>query len=118
MELLARANAFLRKRKQVTTYQFDDYALSIDSRKLLRGDDEIPLTPKEFGVLLLFLQREGQALARETILNAVWKSCVMTTTRSVDRCVTTLRKKIEPNPARPKYIKSIRDVGYRFETAE
>ena len=51
------------------------------------------------------------------ILNAVWGNAVFVTPRSIDRCVTTLRAKVEPNPHRPTYIQTIRDIGYRFEPA-
>jgi DNA-binding response OmpR family regulator len=54
-------------------------------------------------------------LSRDVILNAVWGHAVFVTPRSIDRCVTTLRAKIEPNPHTPVYIQTIRDVGYRFD---
>jgi len=50
-------------------------------------------------------------------MNVVWGNSVLVTARSVDRCVTTLRSKIEPNPHRPSFIHTIREIGYRFETA-
>jgi DNA-binding response OmpR family regulator len=49
------------------------------------------------------------------ILDAVWGSAVFVTPRSIDRCVTTLRSKVEPDPHRPIYIQTIREIGYRFE---
>ena len=49
------------------------------------------------------------------ILNAVWGNAVFVTPRSIDRCVTTLRAKVEPDPHRPIYIQTIREIGYRFE---
>jgi DNA-binding response OmpR family regulator len=57
-------------------------------------------------------------LARNDILDAVWGNSVMVTPRSIDRCVTTLRAKIEPDPRNPTFIQTIRDIGYRFETGE
>ena len=66
-------------------------------------------------MLEVFVQRPGRALTRHDILDAVWGSSVIVTTRSVDRCVTTLRGKVEPDPRHPTYIQTIRDVGYRFE---
>ena len=77
----------------------------------------MPLTSKEFRLLEYFLQRPGRALTRDSIMNAVWGNSVMVTARSVDRCVTTLRSKIEPEPHRPSFIQTIRDIGYRFENA-
>jgi DNA-binding response OmpR family regulator len=62
------------------------------------------------------MQPLGRALTRDAILNAVWGHSVAVTPRSIDRCVTTLRGKIEADPHYPVYIKTIRDIGYRFET--
>jgi DNA-binding response OmpR family regulator len=116
-ELLARVNAFLRRRRQeqIRQLQFGEFTLNIDSRQLLRRGNEIALTPKEFLLLELFVKRSGCALTRDEILKYVWGYDILVTARSVDRCVTTLRSKIEENLERPVFIKTIRDVGYRFE---
>ncbi len=116
-ELLARAKAFLRRRRrsEPKVYQFGDCELNTVSRKLLRNGREIALTPKEFGVLTLMAKRAGSALTRDEILKSVWGYDIFVTTRSVDRCINTLRKKIEPRPTRPTLIRTIREVGYRFE---
>jgi DNA-binding response OmpR family regulator len=73
------------------------------------------LTAKEFKLLEYFLKHSGRALTRDTILDGVWGGDVIVTDRSVDRCVTTLRSKIEPDPHDPTFIQTIRDIGYRFE---
>ncbi|MDR0842942.1 MAG: response regulator transcription factor [Acidobacteriota bacterium] len=116
-ELLARINAFLRRRRKMESHEFrfGDFTLNLDSRQLLRKDREITLTPKEFGLLAMLVQRAGCALTRNEILRRVWGYDILVTARSVDRCVNTLRNKIESNPNAPVFIKTIRDVGYRFE---
>ena len=117
-ELLARANAFLRRRRQeqpTEIYQFGDLTLNIQARSLIRNDEEIKLSPKEFNLLSFFVKNTGRALTRDTLLNAVWGYNNFVTSRSVDRCVTTLRNKIEPNPHHPQFIHTIREVGYKFE---
>ncbi|MGY8768275.1 MAG: winged helix-turn-helix domain-containing protein, partial [Pirellulales bacterium] len=76
---------------------------------------EIPLTTKEFRTLEYFARRPGRALTRNDILDAVWGNAVIVTARSVDRCITTLRSKIEPDPRHHTHIRTIRDIGYRFE---
>jgi len=116
-ELLARVNAFLRRRRKTESreFRFGDFILSMNSRQLFRGGNEIELTPKEFGLLALFLRRAGCALTRDEILRHVWGRDIIVTARSVDRCVNTLRNKIERDPDAPVFIKTIRDVGYRFE---
>ena len=116
-ELVARANAFLRRRKsgQETVCRFGDYELNLPAHKLFRRGQEVELTAKEFRLLAYFASRPGRALTRDDILNAVWGSSVFVSPRSIDRCVTTLRAKIEPDPHNPCYIQTIRDIGYRFE---
>ncbi len=116
-ELVARANAFLRRRqvKQTESCRFGNFELNSASHKLFRDGQEVRLTVKEFSMLTYFISRPGRALTRHDILNQVWGNSVMVTQRSVDRCITTLRAKIEADPANPTFIKTIRDIGYRFE---
>ncbi len=116
-ELLARSAAFLRRSKQaeLDSYQFDDYCLDVPARKLTKGSVEVKLSPKEFKLFQLFLKRPGRALTRDEILNVVWGYDCFVTPRSIDRFVTTLRNKIEPDPHRPVFIHTIREIGYRFE---
>jgi DNA-binding response OmpR family regulator len=119
-ELLARANAFLRRRRQedATVYHFGGCELDIESRRLLRQGEEVELTPKEFGVLSFMAKRPGRALTRNEILNAAWGRSAFVGTRSVDRCINTLRAKVEADPGRPTLIRTLHGVGYRFEPAE
>jgi DNA-binding response OmpR family regulator len=119
-ELIARVNAFLRRSrfKGSAVTRFDDYELSLASHKLFRSGKEVELTTKEFGLLAYFVERKGCALTRDDILDRVWGGAVIVTPRSIDRCVATLRAKIEHDPARPRYIHTIRDIGYRFEPNE
>jgi DNA-binding response OmpR family regulator len=119
-ELVARVNAFLRRRRSGhdTVCRFGDFELDLESHKLFRGGRAVELTAKEFRLLAHFAARPGRALARNDILDAVWGNAVMVTPRSIDRCVTTLRAKIEPDPRNPIFIQTIRDIGYRFETGQ
>jgi len=118
-ELLARANAFLRRSKAgaATEYKFGRFRLDTISHQLLKDGANVPLTNKEFRLLEYFLQHPGRAFTRDSIMNAVWGNSVMVTARSVDRCVTTLRSKIEPDPHYPVFIHTIREIGYRFENS-
>jgi DNA-binding response OmpR family regulator len=119
-ELVARVNAFLRRRNTARTEvcRFGDCELNLAARKLFRQGSEIELTAKEYGLLAYLAARPGRALTRDDILDAVWGNSVMVTQRSVDRCVTTLRAKIEPDPRDPTYVRTIRDIGYRFEPGD
>lgn len=116
-ELLARAAAFLRRRAQAEqdVYEFADFRLDIPARKLTCKGSEIKLSPKEFRLMELFVKKASRALTRDEILNAVWGYDCYVGPRSIDRFVTTLRNKIEPDPHNPTFIHTIREVGYKFE---
>jgi DNA-binding response OmpR family regulator len=115
-ELIARAKALLRRRGAERSVQrFGDCEIDVTARKVLRDGTLVELTAREFALLAYFASRPGRALARDTILNAVWGSSVFVTPRSIDRCVATLRAKVEPDPHNPVYIQTIREIGYRFE---
>ena len=115
-ELVARVKAFLRRRQgPATSVTFGECEVDLIARRCRRGGVDLELTSKEFALLAYFASRPGCALSRDVILSAVWGSSVFVTPRSIDRCVTTLRGKIEPNPHTPIYIQTIRDIGYRFE---
>jgi DNA-binding response OmpR family regulator len=118
-ELLARAKAFLRRRKEapLTSFEFGDCKLDLTAHKLFKNGNEVPLTTKEFRLLEFFVRRSGRALTRDQVLDAVWGNDIIVNDRSVDRCVTTLRSKIESDPHNPIFIQTIRDIGYRFENA-
>jgi DNA-binding response OmpR family regulator len=115
--LLARATACLRRQRagRPELCSFGDCQLDTGSHQLKRKSAEVPLTPKEYKLLEFFIRHAGRALTRDMLLNRVWGDDIIVTERSVDRCINTLRNKIEPDPERPKFIKTIRDVGYRFE---
>jgi len=116
-ELIARVEALLRRTRQAEqdVYEFADFSLDIPARKLTRKGKEIKLSPKEFRLLELFVKKPCRALTRDEILNSVWGYDSFTGSRSIDRFVTTLRDKIEPDPAKPKFIHTIREIGYKFE---
>ncbi|MDO8543275.1 MAG: response regulator transcription factor [Opitutaceae bacterium] len=115
--LLARVNATLRRHRAPGTaiFVFGECRLDPASHKLFRNGGEIPLTPKEFRLLEYFARNAGRALTRQKILDGVWGDDLIVTERSVDRCINTLRNKVEADPQRPRFIQTIRDVGYRFE---
>ena len=117
-ELLARAGAFLRRRREAEpeTHAFGDCRLDVAAHRFTRGGKEIQLSPKEFDLLHFFLKRPGRAFTREEILNAVWGYDKLVTPRSIDRFVNALRNLIEPDPQQPAHLLTVREVGYKFET--
>jgi DNA-binding response OmpR family regulator len=115
-ELIARVRAFLRRRTPPSTVvRFGDCEIDLAARVARRGGALLDLTAKELALLIYLATRPDRALSRDTILNAVWGSGVFVTPRSVDRCVATLRAKVEPDRHHPTHIQTIRDIGYRFE---
>jgi DNA-binding response OmpR family regulator len=115
-ELMARIDALLRRAAPVrATCRFGDCEVDVEARTFRRAGRAVALTAKEFKLLAFFLEKPGRALSRDTILNAVWGNSVFVTPRSIDRCVTTLRAKLEPDPRKPIYIQTLRDIGYRFD---
>ena len=115
-ELIARVKAFLRRYNNSNTkYEFGPYVLDLASHSFYKGDKPIKLMPKEFKMLEFFITNKGRALSRSEIKDNVWGRDVVVTNRSVDRCITTLRHKLCDEPSSPKYILTVRDVGYRFE---
>jgi len=112
-ELLARVEAFLRAGRKVEsqTFSLGKCELNLSSQTLSRNGKPVELTPKELGLLTLFVKQPGRALTRDQILNAVWGYDIIVTQRSVDRCINSLRNKL----GNPDYIQTIREIGYRFE---
>lgn len=115
--LLARVNACLRRQRtpEAVGFEFGGCKLDTQSHRLFRNGREVALAPKEFRLLEYFARNAGRALSRDKILDAVWGEDLIVTQRSVDRCINTLRSKIEADPENPRFIRTIRDVGYRFE---
>lgn len=116
-ELIARVQAALRRatRPASPIVAWGDCELNLTARKFSRNGAEVELTGKEFALLAHFVSRRGCALTRDAILDAVWGLTVAVTPRSIDRCVATLRAKIEPDPHNPSWIQTVRDIGYRFD---
>ena len=115
-ELLARAEVLLRRGRagEPERLAFGPYVLDMAARALTKQGKPVEVSPKEFALLHFFLQRAGQALSREEILNRVWGYDVTVTPRSIDRFVATLRRKIEADPHHPEFILTAREFGYKF----
>lgn len=92
--------------------------LTIDFQKqtILRGQDQFSLTPKEFKLLRLLVDYTNQILKRKTIMKEVWETDYMGDTRTLDVHMRWLREKIEDNPSKPRYLITVRGIGYRFST--
>ncbi len=84
------------------------------ARKVMRGGTEIPLTPKEFDILLFLAKNRGEVFTKEQIYQAVWDAEYLMDDSNIMAFIRKLRKKIEPHPDAPEYILTIWGIGYKF----
>ena len=119
-ELMARAEAFLRRRttEEPSVYEFGNCRLDVENSTLTRDGSQINLSPGEFKMLHLFLRRAGCTLTCDEIRNFVWGYSHFITLRDIDNTVNTLRTKIESDPDYPKFIQTVKMIGYKFELLE
>lgn len=117
-ELLARIKALLRRSKQVqqgmNEISFGDIEVDFKKYEAKRAGAPINLTVLEYSLLHLLIQHRGRVISRDAILDGVWGREVYVQPRTVDKHIADLRKKIEDDPSRPKYILGVRSVGYKF----
>ena len=117
-ELHARVRRMLDRKsgsKDNTQLRFGAIEIDLRSRVTRRNGQVIELQPREFDLLVFLAQHPGRAVTRDQILDQVWGDESFVSDRSVDRCITGLRKKIETDPRQPKWIRTLHRVGYRFE---
>ncbi len=92
-----------------------DLRLDLTGRRAFKGDTEVKLSNKEFGLLTELMRNKNAVLSRDLILTKVWGYDYFVDRRTVDVHIRWLREKIEDNPSRPQRISTVRGVGYRFE---
>lgn len=124
-ELMARVKAILRRieEKEESTDNDDTQAaitigeltINTDSYEVTKQGELIELTPKEFELLKVLVTNKGRVISRDHLLNAVWNYDFVGDTRIVDVHVSHLREKIESDPKNPRYIKTIRGIGYKID---
>ena len=123
-ELLARVRASLRRATPVanetalTVIEAGDFHVDLESRKLTVLGREIHLTPKEFDLLTYFIQHPGKVLTHRNLLAAVWGGNYVEQNEYLRVFVGNLRKKIETDPATPRYIITEPWIGYRFDPGQ
>jgi DNA-binding response OmpR family regulator len=121
-ELFARVRAILRRTERQPAGSHRDVLevgnirLDARSRRAWRNEDELTLPQKEFDLLTCLMRNRGIALSRDLLLERVWGFDFLGDSRTVDVHIRWLREKIEPEPAQPRYIQTVRGVGYRFES--
>jgi DNA-binding response OmpR family regulator len=94
---------------------FDNLSIDLTRREVRLSEQIVPLKPKEFDLLVFLAQHPGQVLSREYVLEKVWGWDYIGDSRTVDVHIRWLREKIEPDPAVPRRILTVRGAGYRFD---
>ena len=122
-ELLARVKAVLRRTNsfnEIDEDVYDSKSLKVDFERheVYVNNEKIDLTLKEFELLQILIKNKGKILKRETLLDKIWGYEYIGETRTVDVHIRYIRKKIEEDDKNPKFIETIRGVGYRFNPAE
>jgi len=120
-ELAARVQAVLQRSREQETlpdvgdvYTFDEYSVDFTTETATRDDEEIEFTDLEFEILEYFINHRGRTVSRKQLLRDVWGISGDITTRTIDRHVASLRKKLEPDPDDPTYIRTVYGIGYKF----
>jgi two-component system alkaline phosphatase synthesis response regulator PhoP len=123
IELLARINALKRRYEQSNpninqngNVAFHHLVIDTANRQVLNSGEPLPLTPKEYDLLIYFSQNAGQSLQRDKIIGDLWgNDALYKWSRSLDVHVQNLRQKIEVNPKNPEIIKTVSGVGYKIK---
>jgi two-component system alkaline phosphatase synthesis response regulator PhoP len=119
-ELLARVKAILRRMEDHSENEdqgsFNLMGLEVNFRnhRCNKNGKEVNLTAFEYGILKYLIQNQGRVISRDELLDEVWGKNIVVTPRSVDTHIANIRKKIEDDPANPKFIGSVHGFGYRF----
>jgi len=116
-ELRARIRAALRRSggEAADVYGFGDVEVDFTRCELRREGRAVETTPTEFKMMTTFVRNRGRLLSREKLLDDAWGRDTFVTDRVVDNHIVSLRKKIEPEPGNPRYLISVRGMGYRFD---
>ena len=119
MELLARIEALLRRSGTSVSeevIEIGELKIDVAARVVARNGERIELAPRELDLLFAMVRNRDRVVSRQRLLSEVWGHTGEVITRTVDTHVAELRRKLEENPSLPRYIQTVRKVGYRFDT--
>ncbi|HEX4448859.1 MAG TPA: response regulator transcription factor [Polyangiaceae bacterium] len=120
-ELLARVRAALRRGPRPAenvhraVHTFGEVRIDVAARLITRNGAPVEMTATELDVLLCLIEARGAALTREDIFSRVWGPNHHGTPRTIDNFIQQLRAKLEPDPQKPRYVQTVRGIGYRFD---
>jgi DNA-binding response OmpR family regulator len=114
-ELLARVRALLRRGTAEASATARGVRMDVESHRAWLGEDELTLTAKEFDLLRVLLRDAGKVVTREQLMREVWDTSWWGSTKTLDMHVSWLRRKLGDDATNPRYITTVRGVGFRFE---
>lgn len=126
LELIARVKSQIRRYTKLNavynpkiekTIEIDDLSINTDTHEVIVGDKIVNLTKREFDILKLLAENRGMVFSTEKIYESVWKEGFYDSYNTVMVHIRKIREKIEQNPRKPKYIKTVWGVGYKIEKA-
>ena len=121
-EVIARIRAVLRRSKRDEDgggrLVFGELEVDTGARRVRIGDKEVDLSRKEFDLLAVLAEAAGRVLTRDHLMARVWDENWFGPTKTLDVHIGTLRRKLGDDPAKPRYIHTVRGVGFRFATDE
>jgi two-component system, OmpR family, response regulator RegX3 len=123
-ELVARMRAVLRRSSGEPALEAGgalgsgDVAMNLDTRSVTRAGEPVELTVKEFELLRVLLEHQGRLVKRDDLVSEVWDPNWFGSTKTLDVHVSSLRKKLGDDPASPRYIHTVRGVGFRFSSPD
>ena len=122
LELLGRVQALLRRGSAAPhnattgeTYRFGEIVVDVTAQRVMRHGEAVPLTHREFALLMALLRRQGGVATRQELLREVWGHRTAVMSRTVDTHVAELRRKLEGDTAQPRHIVTVRKTGYRLQ---
>ena len=122
VELVARINAVLRRVKpdvETTEWlEFGDLKINVDAHEVLKGNETLPLTVKEYDLLKLFFENPNNVLSKRQIYRKIWNEDLFGNENIINVHIRRLREKIEDDPNNPKIIETVWGVGYRLGKLE
>ncbi|HET7303082.1 MAG TPA: response regulator transcription factor [Segeticoccus sp.] len=116
-ELLARVRALLRRKSGDTGSEGEVIRIDPEARRAYFKDDELQLTAKEFDLLRVLVREQGKVVPREQLMREIWETAWFGSTKTLDMHISVLRRKLGDDAASPRYITTVRGVGFRFETS-
>lgn len=120
-ELVARIKAILRRSTMQViekTFNVGNLAIDFGKHEVIKGENKVDLTLKEFELLEILIKNKGRVMTRDFLLDKIWGYEYLGETRTVDVHIRHLRQKIEDDDKNPRYIQTIRGIGYRFNFGE